>query len=222
MGSEAITNFTPRAQQVIALARKEADRLKDHSIGTEHLLLGLIALGKGVAVTVLENMGLNLETLRLEMEKQSGGMRNHKPTVNLPITPRVKKVIAFAQKEAGELGHSLVGTEHLLLGVLREGSGAAVEVLAKHKVDWERAHQEVLKEIDPNLDPGRTASKKSSKPQEIKGANDEGASAKGLGQLEVGDQAVGRAISGEEGMGVNRNKKTEKWGWLKRLLKRFR
>ena len=114
-----MNNFTPRAQQVIALAKKEADRFNHNFVGTEHLLLGLIKLGQGVAVNVLQKMGLDLETVRLEVEKQVGVGPDQKLIGNIPFTPRVKKVISLAAKEAKMLNHTYVGTEHILLGLLR-------------------------------------------------------------------------------------------------------
>ena len=146
-----MSNFTPRAQQVLALARKEADRLNHNFLGTEHLLLGLIKLGQGVAVNVLQKMGLDLETVRMEVEKQVGTGPDQKMIGNIPYTPRVKKVIALAQKEAKNLNHTYVGTEHLLLGLLREGDGVAAKVLRALDVDIEQCRQEILKELDPNF-----------------------------------------------------------------------
>ena len=98
-----MNNFTPRAQQVLALARKEADRFNHNYVGTEHLLLGLIKLGQGVAVNVLQKMGLDLETVRMEVEKQVGSGPETKMVGNIPYTPRVKKVLALAGKEAKAL-----------------------------------------------------------------------------------------------------------------------
>ena len=149
-----MNNFTPRAQQVLALARKEADRFNHNYVGTEHILLGLIKLGQGVAVNVLQKMGLDLETVRMEVEKQVGTGPDTKVTGNIPYTPRVKKVLALASKEAKALHHSYVGTEHILLGLLREGDGVAARVLKSLEVDIERARQEVLKELDPNFEEG--------------------------------------------------------------------
>ena len=146
-----MSNFTPRAQQVLALARKEADRLNHNFLGTEHLLLGLIKLGQGVAVNVLQGMGIDLESVRMEVEKQVGTGPDQKMIGNIPYTPRVKKVIALAQKEAKNLNHTYVGTEHLLLGLLREGDGVAAKVLRALDVDIEQARQEILKELDPNF-----------------------------------------------------------------------
>ena len=162
-----MNNFTPRAQQVLALARKEADRFNHNYVGTEHLLLGLIKLGQGVAVNVLQKMGLDLETVRMEVEKQVGSGPETKMVGNIPYTPRVKKVLALAGKEAKALNHSYVGTEHILLGLLREGEGVAARVLKSLEVDIERTRNEILKELDPNFtppeaeaEPGEPASKK--------------------------------------------------------------
>ena len=148
-----MNNFTPRAQQVLALARKEADRFNHNYVGTEHLLLGLIKLGQGVAVNVLQKMGLDLETVRMEVEKQVGSGPDQKMVGNIPYTPRVKKVLALAGKEAKALSHSYVGTEHILLGLLREGEGVAARVLKNLEVDIERTRNEILKELDPNFAP---------------------------------------------------------------------
>src|SRR4030081_2790831 len=148
-----MNNFTPRAQQVLALARKEADRFNHNYVGTEHLLLGLIKLGQGVAVNVLQKMGLDLETVRMEVEKQVGSGPETKMIGNIPYTPRVKKVLALADKEAKPLNHSYVGTEHILLGLLREGEGVAARVLKSLEVDIERTRNEILKETDPNFTP---------------------------------------------------------------------
>ena len=151
MSDEAMNNFTPRAQQVLALARKEADRFNHNFVGTEHLLLGLIKLGQGVAVNVLQKMGLDLETVRMEVEKQVGTGPDQKMIGNIPYTPRVKKVLALAAKEAKALNHTYVGTEHILLGLLREGDGVAARVLKNLDVDIEQTRQEILKELDPNF-----------------------------------------------------------------------
>src|ERR687887_244801 len=151
-----MNNFTPRAQQVLALARKEADRFNHNYVGTEHLLLGLIKLGQGVAVNVLQKMGLDLETVRMEVEKQVGSGPETKMVGNVPYTPRVKKVLALAGKEAKALNHSYVGTEHILLGLLREGEGVAARVLKSLELDIERTRNEILKELDPNFTPSES------------------------------------------------------------------
>ena len=160
-----MNNFTPRAQQVLALARKEADRFNHNYVGTEHLLLGLIKLGQGVAVNVLQKMGLDLETVRMEVEKQVGSGPETKMVGNIPYTPRVKKVLALAGKEAKSLNHSYVGTEHILLGLLREGEGVAARVLKNLEVDIERTRNEILKELDPNFTPPEAEQDEPREPQ---------------------------------------------------------
>jgi len=174
---EPMNNFTPRAQQVLALARKEADRFHHNYVGTEHLLLGLINLGQGVAVNVLQKMGLDLQTVRSAVEKQVGTGPESKPSGNIPYTPRVKKVLALAGKEAKALNHSYVGTEHILLGLLREGEGVAARVLKSLEVDIERCRNEILSELDPNFSgepeeaaagPGSSDEKKESKTPALK------------------------------------------------------
>jgi ATP-dependent Clp protease ATP-binding subunit ClpC len=149
-----MNNFTPRAQQVLALARKEADRFHHNYVGTEHLLLGLIKLGQGVAVSVLQKMGLDLETVRGAVEKQVGIGQETKAQNSIPYTPRVKKVLALAGKEAKTLNHSYVGTEHILLGLLREGEGVAARVLKSLEIDIERTRGEILRELDPQFSSG--------------------------------------------------------------------
>ncbi len=152
MSDESMNNFTPRAQQVLALARKEADRFNHSFVGTEHLLLGLINLGQGVAVNVLQKMGLDLETVRLEVEKQVGTGPDQKLAGNIPYTPRVKKVLELSKKEAKALHHTYVGTEHILLGLLREGEGVAARVLKNLDIDIDQCRQEILQELDPNFE----------------------------------------------------------------------
>ena len=151
MNDDAMSNFTPRAQQVLQLARREADRFNHNVIGTEHLLLGLVKLGQGVAVNVLQKMGLDLETVRMEVEKQVGTGPDQKVIGNIPYTPRVKKVLDLARREAKSLNHTYIGTEHILLGLLREGDGVAARILRSLDVDIEQARQEILKELDPNF-----------------------------------------------------------------------
>ena len=148
-----MSDFTPRGQQVLALARQEAERFNHHYVGTEHLLLGLIKLGQGVAVNVLQRMGLDLEGVRMEVEKHVGPHPEAKMVGNIPYTPRVKKVLVLAGKEAKALNHSYVGTEHILLGLLREGEGIAARVLKSLEVDPVRTRNEILKELDPNFRP---------------------------------------------------------------------
>ena len=166
---ESMSNFTPRAQQVLALARLEADRLNHNTIGTEHLLLGIIVLGQGTAVNVLRRMGIDLETVRTGIKNMVGTGPYREITGNVPYTPRVKKVLALASKEARTLNHTYVGTEHILLGLLAEGDGVAGKVLKNLGVDLVKTRQEILKELDPNFRPdanagGASASTTSSAP----------------------------------------------------------
>jgi ATP-dependent Clp protease ATP-binding subunit ClpC len=151
-----MSDLTPRAKQVLALARKEADRFNHSYVGTEHLLLGLIKLGQGVAVNVLERMGLDLDRVRMEVERFVGSHPETNMIGNIPYTPRVKKVLALAGKEAKALNHSHVGTEHILLGLLREGEGIAARVLKSLGVDPARTRNEILKELDPNSAPSES------------------------------------------------------------------
>jgi hypothetical protein len=146
---EPIENFTPRAQQVLMLARKEADRFHHNYVGTEHVILGIVKLGQGVAVSVLQKQGLDLETLRAAVEKMVGTGQETKSQNSIPYTPRVKKVLAMSGKEAKTLNHSYVGTEHLLLGLLREGEGVAARALKLLDIDIERTRNMILQELDP-------------------------------------------------------------------------
>ena len=177
-----MNNFTPRAQQVLALARKEADRFNHNYVGTEHLLLGLIKLGQGVAVNVLMKMGLELENVRMEVEKHVGSGQEQKMVGNIPYTPRVKKVLALASKEARALNHSYVGTEHILLGLLREGEGVAAHVLKSLEIDIERTRNEILKELDPNFTPSENEEEGSDGFQEASAGNSGGSSGKKEGK----------------------------------------
>jgi ATP-dependent Clp protease ATP-binding subunit ClpC len=145
--------FTNRARQVIILARKEADRFNHNYIGTEHILLGLIKLGEGVAVNVLRRMGLDFETVRLEVEKAVGTGPETKMIGEIPLTSRAKKVIEYAVEEAKQLHHSYIGTEHLLLGLLREGEGVAARILKNLDVNLEEVRNEILKELESGIMP---------------------------------------------------------------------
>ncbi len=150
MDKDKNNNFTPRARKVVELARAEARRFNHGYVGTEHILLGLIKLGEGVAVNVLGRMGLDLKTVRAAVEKQVGpGPEEAKASETIPLTPRVQKVMSHAVTEARSLGHAYVGTEHILLGLLKEGEGVAARVLQSLDVDLERCRKEILADIDP-------------------------------------------------------------------------
>ena len=166
----AMGNFTPRAQQVLALARKEAQRFGHNYVGTEHLLLGLIKLGQGVAVAALQAMGLELETVRYEVEKHSGPHQDTQQEGPPPVTSRVRRVIALAAKEARALNYNYIGTEHLLLGLLREGDGVAARILRNLNVDADAVRGEVMKALDPNYLPSEGKTQEGEE-QEAKGQN---------------------------------------------------
>jgi ATP-dependent Clp protease ATP-binding subunit ClpA len=126
--------FTDRARRVVVLAQEEARLLNHNYIGTEHLLLGLVHEGEGVAARALESLGVSLDAVRQQVEEIIG-QGDRAPTGHIPFTPRAKKVIELAGREASDLGHNYVGTEHLLLGLIREGDGVAAQTLAKLGVD---------------------------------------------------------------------------------------
>lgn len=140
--------FTNRAKQVIKLAKKEAQRLNHNYLGTEHVLLGLLKLGQGVAVNVLRSLALDFDTVRNEVEKLVGYGPEIQVYGDPALTGKVKKVFEFANQEAVDLGHNYVGTEHLLLGLLRQTDGVATQVLENLNVDLKEIRKEVLKELE--------------------------------------------------------------------------
>jgi ATP-dependent Clp protease ATP-binding subunit ClpC len=135
--------FTDRARRVVVLAQEEARALNHNYIGTEHILLGLIHEGEGVAAKALESMGISLEAVRTEVEDIIG-TGGHPPNGYIPFTPRAKKVLELALREALQLGHKYIGTEHILLGLIREGEGVAAQVLVKLGADLSRVRQQVI------------------------------------------------------------------------------
>jgi ATP-dependent Clp protease ATP-binding subunit ClpA len=135
--------FTDRARQVTVLAQEEARRLNHNYIGTEHLLLGLIREGEGVAAKTLESLGISLQAVRQQVE-QIIGHGQQAPAGHIPFTPRAKKVMELSLREALQLGHKYVGTEHILLGVIRDGEGPAAQVLANLGGDLNRVRQQVI------------------------------------------------------------------------------
>jgi len=134
-------NFSPRAHQVLDLARTEARRFNHNFVGTEHVLLGLIKLEEGTAVAVLRKMGLEFETVRREIETQVGAGPEQSFSGSIPYTPRVKKVLAMAGKEAKALNLTYVGTERILLGLRGEGNGGAPRGLKNTGGDTEQTRQ---------------------------------------------------------------------------------
>ncbi|MBL7151763.1 MAG: ATP-dependent Clp protease ATP-binding subunit [Candidatus Omnitrophica bacterium] len=159
--------FTERARKVIILAKEEARRFNHDYIGTEHILLGLVREGEGVAATVLQKMGISLENIRLEIEKLVQPGPTTQIIGDIPFTPRAKKALELAAEEARSLGHNYIGTEHLLLGLIREGEGIASQVLLNLGLDLNRVRNEVMELLGsalPNFNQPGTQQAKSKTP----------------------------------------------------------
>src|ERR1700709_1154307 len=135
--------FTDRARRVVVLAQEEARMLNHNYIGTEHILLGLIHEGEGVAAKALESLGIALEGVRAQVEEIIG-QGQQAPSGHIPFTPRAKKVLELSLREALQLGHNYIGTEHILLGLIREGEGVAAQVLVKLGADLNKVRQQVI------------------------------------------------------------------------------
>ena len=135
--------FTDRARRVVVLAQEEARMLGHNYIGTEHLLLGLIHEGEGVAAKALESLGISLEAVRQQVQEVIG-QGQQAPSGHIPFTPRAKTVLELTSREARQLGHNYIGTEHILLGLIREGEGVAAQVLVKLGADLNRVRQQVI------------------------------------------------------------------------------
>jgi ATP-dependent Clp protease ATP-binding subunit ClpC len=148
--------FTDRARRVLVLAQEEARLLNHNYIGTEHLLLGLIHEGEGVAATALESLGISLEAVRAQIEEIIGQGQSA-PTGHIPFTPRAKKVLELSLREAKQLGHNYIGTEHILLGLIREGEGVAAQVLVKLGAGLDRVRQQVIQVLSGSAAAGMEA-----------------------------------------------------------------
>ena len=135
--------FTDSARRVVALAQEEARMLNHNYIGTEHILLGLIHEGEGVAARSLESLGISLDAVRQQVEEIIG-QGQQAPSGHIPFTPRAKKVLELSLRESLQLGHNYIGTEHILLGLIREGDGVAAQVLVKLGADLNRVRQQVI------------------------------------------------------------------------------
>jgi ATP-dependent Clp protease ATP-binding subunit ClpC len=135
--------FTDRARRVVVLAQEEARMLDHNYIGTEHILLGLIHEGEGVAARALESLGIGLDAVRQQVEEMIG-RGQHASSGHIPFTPRAKKVLELSLREALQLGHDYIGTEHILLGLIREGDGVAAQVLVRLGADLNRVRQQVI------------------------------------------------------------------------------
>jgi ATP-dependent Clp protease ATP-binding subunit ClpA len=136
--------FTDRARRVVVLAQEEARLLNHNYIGTEHLLLGLAREGQGVAAKALEVLGIRLEAIRSQVEEIIGRGESEASSGHIPFTPRAKKVLELSLRESQQLGHNYIGTEHILLGLIREGQGVAAQVLVKLGADLSRARAQVI------------------------------------------------------------------------------
>ena len=179
--------FTDRARRVIVLAQEEARMLNHNYIGTEHILLGLIHEGEGVAAKALESMGISLEDVRREVEEIIGqGSQPH--TGHIPFTPRAKKVLELSLREGLQMGHKYIGTEFLLLGLIREGDGVAAQVLTKLGADLPRVRQQVIQLLSG-----------------YEGGQQEGGSSTGQGSGPVGAGAGAGARGGSGGSGERSN-----------------
>jgi ATP-dependent Clp protease ATP-binding subunit ClpC len=174
--------FTDRARRVVVLAQEEA-RLLNHSyIGTEHILLGLIHEGEGVAAKALESLGISLEAVRSQVEEIIG-QGGSSPSGHIPFTPRAKKVLELSLREALQLGHNYIGTEHILLGLIREGEGVAAQVLVKLGADLSRVRQQVIQLLSGYQGP----------------AGSTGGGSSGSGRSESGQPAAGVGVGNKEG-----------------------
>ena len=177
--------FTDRARRVVVLAQEEARLLNHNYIGTEHILLGLIHEGEGVAAKALESLGISLEAVRSQVEEIIG-QGGSSPSGHIPFTPRAKKVLELSLREALQLGHNYIGTEHILLGLIREGEGVAAQVLVKLGADLSRVRQQVIQLLSGYSGSGGGSSSSSSS-----GSGDKaGATAGGGG----GDSANGSLV----------------------------
>ncbi len=149
--------FTDRARQVVVLAQEEARLLNHNYIGTEHLLLGLLREQEGAAARVLTALGISIGDVRQQV-RQIIGSGKHSPSGHIPFTPRAKKVLELALREALQLNHTYIGTEHLLLGVIREGEGVAAQVLVRLGADLERVRQQVIELVGQGPGPSEATS----------------------------------------------------------------
>jgi len=134
--------FTDRARRVVVMAQEEARTLNHNFVGTEHILLGLLREGEGIAAKALESLGISLDAVRQRVEEIIGH-GEHTPSGSIPFTPGAKRTLELSLTEAVQLGHEYVGTEHILLGLIREGEGVAAQVLVKQGADLDRVRQQV-------------------------------------------------------------------------------
>src|SRR5262249_31231267 len=143
-GTPVFERFTERARRVIILAREEAGRFRHDFVGTEHVLLGLIRDGEGIATAVLQRLGLRLETVKAEVERALAGFPKTLTFGEVPFTPQAKRVLELSIEEARQLGHNYIGTEHLLLGLMKEGQSIAAKILESLGARLDEVRQETL------------------------------------------------------------------------------
>ncbi len=174
--------FTDRARRVVVLAQEEARLLKHHYIGTEHILLGLIHEGDGVAAKALESLGVSLEAVRSQVEKIIGKGKSE-PGSHIPFTPRAKKVLEFSLREALQLGHNYIGTEHILMGLIREGEGVAAQVLTKLGASLTLVRKEVINLLSDYPGPRGSRSRSRTRRAETAGGKPTGSSSRILDQF---------------------------------------
>ncbi|MGH2768871.1 MAG: Clp protease N-terminal domain-containing protein, partial [Actinomycetota bacterium] len=144
--------FTDRARRVVVLAQEEARHLNHNYIGTEHILLGLISEGEGVGAQALRALGFSLEAVRSQVGDIIG-TGSSSPQGHIPFTPRAKKVLEISLREMHQLGHNHIGTEHILLGIIREGEGVAAQVLERMGAELERVRQQVIQLLSGHVSP---------------------------------------------------------------------
>ncbi|WP_313624338.1 Clp protease N-terminal domain-containing protein, partial [Microbacterium sp.] len=164
--------FTDRARRVVVLAQEEAKMLNHNYIGTEHILLGLIHEGEGVAAKALESLGISLDAVR-EQVQDIIGQGQQQPTGHIPFTPRAKKVLELSLREALQLGHNYIGTEHILLGLIREGEGVAAQVLVKLGADLNKVRQQVIQLLSgaPGREPASVGAQSNDTPSGAQGGS---------------------------------------------------
>ncbi|CAM4040855.1 ATP-dependent Clp protease ATP-binding subunit [Kibdelosporangium persicum] len=192
--------FTDRARRVVVLAQEEARMLNHNYIGTEHILLGLIHEGEGVAAKALESLGIALEGVRQQVEEIIG-QGQHAPSGHIPFTPRAKKVLELSLREALQLGHNYIGTEHILLGLIREGEGVAAQVLVKLGADLNRVRQQVLQLL---------SGYSGGKPETEQGGRGEGTPSSSLVLDQFGRNLTASAREGKLDPVIGRSKEIER------------
>jgi hypothetical protein len=190
--------FTDRARRVVVLAQEEARRLNHDHVGTEHILLGLIDEGEGVAAQALESLGISLESARQQVEEIIG-RGQQAPSRHIPFTPRAKKVLELTLREAMQLGHNYVGTEHILLGLIREGEGVAAQVLVNLGGDLSTVRQQVIQLLQGYQDRDQPRSARLMR-QRAPGRRQRGLMPEILAQVESIDSQLS-AIGGRVGTG---------------------